>query len=61
MHNASNGFAHDDNKRENFGDEKHFKTLSEISISSNERQSQKNPALYISLDQKRFANKWKKS
>ena len=38
-------------------DDKHCKTLSETSINSNERQSQKNPALYISQDQKRLANK----
>ena len=61
MHNARNGFAHGDNKSENLSDEKHCKTLNEISINSNERQSQKNPELYISLDQIRLANKWKKS
>ena len=60
LSNARNGFANDDNQSENFNDDKHCKTLSEISVNSNERQSQKNPALYISQDKKRLANNWKK-
>ena len=61
---ARSGFAHDDNEGENFDDEKHCKTLSEVSINSNEKETQKKvkrkTTLYISRDQKRLANKWKK-
>ena len=46
--NARNGSGHDDNKGENFDDEKHCKTMNEVSINNNERQSKnKNRALHF--------------
>ena len=41
LSNTSNGFGHDDNEGKNSDDEKHCKALSEVSMNSNERQSQK--------------------
>ena len=55
--NANNGFIHDENEGENFDDGKHCKTLSEVSMNSNERQSQNKTTLYIPQDQKRLASK----
>ena len=40
LSNTNDGFIHDDNEGENFDDGKHCKTLSVVSMSSNERQSQ---------------------
>ena len=38
LSNASNGFGgHDNNEGKNFDDEKHFKTLSEVSMDSNKK------------------------
>ena len=48
LSNAGNGSGHEDNEGANFDDEKHCKTLSGVSINSNERQSQsKNRASYF--------------
>ena len=48
--NARNGFGHDNNEGKNIDDQKHCKTLSGLSMDSNESSRKKKIARYFSQD-----------
>ena len=60
LSNARNGYSHGNNESQSFNDEKHSKILQNIVNKQQWKASQNIFALYISQDQKRVVNKWKK-